>query len=134
MNHCLNARHLSNNSVSALKTLTTAPPKFVQRLITTQAKLGKQRRSSVQDFCVGSGPNSPRTCIERCGLADPRVHELASSDAKLCLGGVGAEVNFAGAENCHFLTAAPCSQRAYGALTARTQRSHGAHTASSRRL
>ena len=55
--------------VSARKTLTTAPPKFVQRLITARAKLVKQRWFSVQDFCVG--------------LADPSVRELLSSGAKL---------------------------------------------------
>ena len=64
MDRCFNARHRSSNPVSARKTLTTAPPKFVQRLITARAKLAKQRWSSVQDFCVG--------------LADPSVHELAS--------------------------------------------------------
>ena len=91
MDRCFNARHRSSNPVSARKTLTTAPPKFVQRLITARAKLAKQRWSSVQDFCVG--------------LADPSVHELASSGAKLWLGVVGAVVNFAGAENCPLLTA-----------------------------
>jgi len=50
IDHCLNPRHLFSNSVSALKTLTNSPPKFVQRLITTQSRLGKRRRSSVQDF------------------------------------------------------------------------------------
>ncbi|XP_071503929.1 carbonic anhydrase 1-like, partial [Diadema antillarum] len=69
MDRCFNARHRSSNPVSARKTLTTAPPKFVQRLITARAKLAKQRWSSVQDFCVG--------------LADPSVHELGSSGAKL---------------------------------------------------
>ncbi|WAR15218.1 NU98B-like protein [Mya arenaria] len=65
MDRCFNARHRSSNPVSARKTLTTAPPKFVQCLITARAKLVKQWWSSVQDFCVG--------------LADPSVHELASS-------------------------------------------------------
>ena len=88
---CFNARHRSSNPVSARKTLTTAPPKFVQRLITARAKLVKQRWFSVQDFCVG--------------LADPSVRELLSSGAKLWLGVVGAYVNFAGAENCPLLTA-----------------------------
>ncbi|WAR10843.1 hypothetical protein MAR_035919 [Mya arenaria] len=69
MDRCFNARHRSSNPVSARETLTTAPPKFVQRLITARAKLVKQRWSTVQDFCVG--------------LADPSVHELASSGAKL---------------------------------------------------
>ncbi|WAR20086.1 SI1L2-like protein [Mya arenaria] len=59
--------HFSPNPVSARKTLTTTPPKFVQRLITARAKLAEQRWSSVQDFCVG--------------LADPSVHELASSES-----------------------------------------------------
>ena len=49
--------------------ISTAPPKFVQRLITARAKLVKQRWFSVQDFCVG--------------LADPSVRELSSSGAKL---------------------------------------------------
>ena len=69
MDRCFNVRHRSSNPVSARKTLTTAPPKFVQRLITARAKLAKQRWSSVQDFCVG--------------LADPSVHELAKL-AKRC--------------------------------------------------
>ena len=60
---------VSSNPVSARKTLTTAPPKFAQRLIAARATLAKQRWSSVQDFCVG--------------LTDPSVHELASSGAKL---------------------------------------------------
>jgi len=74
-----------------LKVFTTAPPKFVQRLMTARAKLAKHRWSSVQDFCVG--------------LADQSVHELASSGVKLWLGVVRAVVNFAGAENCPFLAA-----------------------------
>ena len=69
MDRCFNARHRSSNPVSACKTFTTAPPKYVQRLITARVKLAKQRCSSVQDLCVG--------------LADPSVHELASSGAKL---------------------------------------------------
>ncbi|KAH3749540.1 hypothetical protein DPMN_184038 [Dreissena polymorpha] len=69
MDRYFNARHRSSNSVSVRKTLTTAPPKFVQRLITARAILAKQRLSSIQDLCVG--------------LADPNVHELASSGAKL---------------------------------------------------
>ncbi|KAH3751622.1 hypothetical protein DPMN_186190 [Dreissena polymorpha] len=69
MDRYFNARHRSNNSVSVRKTLTTFPSKFVQRLITARAKLAKLRLSSIQDFCVG--------------LADPNVHELASSGAKL---------------------------------------------------
>ncbi|MPC60015.1 hypothetical protein E2C01_054049 [Portunus trituberculatus] len=69
MDRCFNARQRSSNAVSARKTLTTAPPKFVQRLIAARATLAKQRWSSVQDFCVG--------------LADPSVRELASSGAKL---------------------------------------------------
>ena len=48
--------------MSARTTLTTASPKFVQRLIAARATLAKHRWSSVQDFCVG--------------LADPSVHEL----------------------------------------------------------
>ncbi|KAH3779936.1 hypothetical protein DPMN_157745 [Dreissena polymorpha] len=69
MDRYFNARHRYSNSVFVRKTLKTAPPKFVQRLITARAKLAKQRLSSIQDFCVG--------------LADPNVHELASSGAKL---------------------------------------------------
>ena len=69
VDRCFNARHRSSNPVSARNMLTTAPPKFVQRLITTRAKLVKQRWFSVQDFCVG--------------LADPSVRELSSSGAKL---------------------------------------------------
>ena len=69
MDRCFNARHRSSNPVSARKTLTTAPPKFVQRLITVRTRLAKQRWSSVQDFCVG--------------LADTSVNELAFSGAKL---------------------------------------------------
>ena len=91
VDRCFNARHRSSNTVSARKTLTTAPPKFVQRLITARAKLVKQRWFSVQDFCVG--------------LADPSVRELLSSGTKLWLGVVGAYVNFAGAKNCPLLTA-----------------------------
>ena len=91
MARCFNARQRSSNSVSARKTLTTAPPKFVQRLIAARATLANQRWSSVQDFCVG--------------LAGPSVHELASSGAKLWMGVGGAEVNFARAENCSLLTA-----------------------------
>jgi len=85
MNCCFNARHRSSNSVSARKTLTTAPLKYVQRLIIAGAHLVKQCWSSVKDFCVG--------------LADPSVHELVSRCAKLWLCVVGAVVNFAGAEN-----------------------------------
>jgi hypothetical protein len=59
--------------------------KVVQGLIAARATLAKQRWSSVQEFCVG--------------LADPSVHELASSGAKLCMGVGGAGVNFAKAEN-----------------------------------
>jgi len=88
MDRCFNARHRSSSSVSAPKTLTIAPPKCVQRLITAREK---QRWFSVQDFCVG--------------LADPSVHKLASSGAKLWLSVVIAAVNFAGAENWPFLTA-----------------------------
>lgn len=84
MDRCFNARHHSSNPVSTRKMLTTAPPKFVQRLTTARGKLAKQRWSSVQDFCIR--------------LVDPSVHELASSGAKLWLGVVGAVVNFAGAE------------------------------------
>lgn len=69
MDRCFNVRHRSSNHVSARKTLTTSLPKFVQRLKTARAKLVNQRWSSVQDFCVG--------------LADPSVHELASSCATL---------------------------------------------------
>ena len=82
------AWHRSSNSVSARKTFTTAKQKFVQRLITARAK---QRCFSVQDFCVG--------------LADPSVHELASSGSKLYLSIVIAKVNFAEAANWPFLTA-----------------------------
>jgi hypothetical protein len=57
----------------------------VQRLIAARATLAKKRWSSVQEFCVG--------------LADPSVHELASSGAKLGLGVGGAGMNFARAEN-----------------------------------
>jgi len=39
---CFNERHRSGYSVSARKMLTTAPPKFVQRLITARALLAKQ--------------------------------------------------------------------------------------------
>jgi len=91
MDRCFNARHHFSNSVSARKTLITTLPKCVQHFITTRAKLAKQRWSSVQDFCVG--------------LADPSVHELASSGAKRWLGIVRPVVTFAGAENCPFLTA-----------------------------
>ena len=56
-----------------------APPKFVQRLITAQAKLAKQRWSSVHDFWVGR--------------ADTSVHELAASGAKLWLSVVIAAVH-----------------------------------------
>jgi len=49
MDRCFNVRHRSSNYVPARKTLTTAPTKFAQRLITAQAK---QRWSSVQNFCV----------------------------------------------------------------------------------
>ncbi|XP_071496610.1 UDP-glucuronosyltransferase 1-2-like [Diadema antillarum] len=42
MYRCFNARHRSSNPVSARKTLTAAPPKFVQRLITARAKPAKQ--------------------------------------------------------------------------------------------
>jgi hypothetical protein len=69
MNRCFNALHFSSNPVFARKTLTTATPNFVQCLITARAKLAKQRWSSFQDFCVG--------------LAGSKVHELASSGAKL---------------------------------------------------
>jgi len=76
MDRGFNVRHCSSNSVPARKTLTTAHPMCVQRLITARAK---QRWSSVQNFCVG--------------LADPSVHELASSGAKLWLSLVIAAVN-----------------------------------------
>ena len=62
---CFNARHRSNNPVSARKTLISAPPTFLQRLIAARATLAKQRLCSVQEFGVG--------------LVDPSVHELASS-------------------------------------------------------
>ena len=91
VDRCFNARHRSSNPMSAGKTITTAPPKFMQRLITARAKLVKQRWFSVKDFCVG--------------LADPSVREPSSSGAKLWLGVVGAYVNFAGAKNCPLLTA-----------------------------
>jgi hypothetical protein len=41
MDHCFNAQHRSSNPVSARKTLTTAPPNFVQRLINAQCKAGE---------------------------------------------------------------------------------------------
>ena len=82
MDRCFNDRHRPSNPVSARKTLTIAPPKFVQRLITAWAKLSKQRRPRVQDFWFG--------------LADKSVHELASSGAKLWLSVVRPVVNFAG--------------------------------------
>ncbi|KAH3708802.1 hypothetical protein DPMN_068261 [Dreissena polymorpha] len=69
MDRYFNARHRSSKSVSVRKTITTATPKFVQRLITARAKLAKHRLSNFQDFCVG--------------LANPNVNELASSGAKL---------------------------------------------------
>jgi len=81
MDRCFNACNRSSNFVSARKTLTTAPPKFVQRLITARAM---KRWSSIQNFCVG--------------LADP-------SGAKLLLSVVTAAVNFAGTENLPFFTA-----------------------------
>jgi len=71
-------------SIYARKTLTTTPPKFKQRLNTARVKLAKQRRSSVQDFCLG--------------LADPSVHEFASSGAKHWLSVLREAVNFAGAK------------------------------------
>jgi hypothetical protein len=43
----------------------------VQRLLAARATLAKQRWTSAQEFCVG--------------LADPCVHDLAFSGAKLCL-------------------------------------------------
>jgi len=86
MDHCFKARHL----------------KFVQRLITIQAKLGKQRWSSVQEFCFCSGPtnmhlamwpsgsNSPRTCIKLWLCAVRAVvkfagRKMAPSSHSLCI-------------------------------------------------
>jgi len=44
IDRCFRVRHRSSNSVFAHNTLTTAPPKFVKRLITVRAKLAKPRR------------------------------------------------------------------------------------------
>ena len=76
---------------------TNAKPKFIKavvdRCFNARHRFSKQRWYIVQDFCVG--------------IADPSFHELASSYAKLWLCVVRPVVNFAGAENCPFLT--PCS-------------------------
>jgi hypothetical protein len=60
---CFNARHRSNNPVSARKTLISAPPTFLQRLIAARATLAKQRWCIDHEIGVG--------------LSDPSVHELA---------------------------------------------------------
>jgi len=84
---CFNPRHRSSKSVSTRKTLITAPPTLMQRLITACAKLGKQRLSSVLRW--PSGLKRPRN----------------SSSANIWLGFVRAVMNFVRTENCPFLCA-----------------------------
>ena len=92
MDRCFNARHRSSNPVSARKTLTTAPPKFVQRLITARAKLVKQRWLSVQDFCVGIAsanfrlavPNFDWALLERMWTLPERKIARSSPLAIFC--------------------------------------------------
>jgi len=85
---CFKASHRSSKSVSSRKTLTIAPPKFVQRLITSPGDAVVVQRSRFLRW--PSGPKRPRTCVQRC-------------QHLTCV--VRTEVSFAGAKNCPFLIA-----------------------------
>jgi hypothetical protein len=52
VDRCFNARHHSSNPMSARKTLTTAPSKFVQRLITARASWRSSSGSAFKMFAL----------------------------------------------------------------------------------